>query len=537
MSTPKPFELPAPLPSWPSGTGFGTGTITLGEIEVSQVSTFAKIWSCKRGIRNQGATFYKPVQIPSGYFTLGYYSQPNSEPLHGWVLVAKEKSVLLDEKAAVAESRLPALEKPVDYTLVWNSQNWIREDDGHGYFWLPNPAEGYKAVGFVVTNKPQKPSLEEVRCVRSDLTDASKTDALIWDTGYVIHPFSVWNMRPQAAGVQGRGICVGTFYCNNARNAEDALPVACLKNVNLDLGAMPNLRQVHSIIENYGPTVFCHPHEIYFPSSVSWYFENGALLHKKGETTHQAIAADGSNLPQGGSNDGEYWLELPEDIDRATKLKHGDLQSAEAYAHVKPMLGGTFTDIAMWVFYPFNGPSTAKIGLINLPLGKTGQHVGDWEHVTLRVSNFTGELWRVYFSKHSAGVWVNASQLEYVEGNKSVVYSSKNGHANFPHAGLDLQGSDTARVGIRNDTARSNYSLDMSRKYQVVAAEYLVSVGSNEIVSEPPWLNYFRQWGPNITYDSAVLLGQIDILPNELSGEKGPTGPKMKINWNEDETE
>jgi hypothetical protein len=62
----------------------------------------------------------------------------------------------------------------------------------------------------------------------------------------------------------------------------------------------------------------------------------------------------------------------------------------------KPALRGTFTDIAMWVFCPFNGPATAKIGVLNLPLGKIGEHVCDWEHFTLQLSKFTGELWRIY---------------------------------------------------------------------------------------------------------------------------------------------
>lgn len=50
--------------------------------------------------------------------------------------------------------------------------------------------------------------------------------------------------------------------------------------------------------------------------------------------------------------------------------------------HVKPMFGGTFTDLAFWVFYPFNGPATAKLLFLKrIPLGKIGQHEGDLEHI------------------------------------------------------------------------------------------------------------------------------------------------------------
>ncbi|KAI9078151.1 hypothetical protein K1719_039919 [Acacia pycnantha] len=114
-----------------------------------------------------------------------------------------------------------------------------------------------------------------------------------------------------------------------------------------------------------------------------------------------------------------------------------------------------------------------------------GKHVGDWEHVMLRVSNFDGELKSVYLSKHNGGT--------------------------------SLQGANGA--GNRNDTAASNMVVDMAIVYGEVSAEYLGS----EIV-EPPWLNYFREWGPKISYNVA----------EQLKKER-PTGPKVKNCWNGDE--
>lgn len=309
---------------------------------------------------------------------------------------------------------------------------------------------------------------------------------------------------------------------------------------------MPNLEQVHSLINHYGPTVFFHPKEIYLPSSVSWFFKNGATLYKKGVKMGEIILSNGSNLPKGGENDGKYWIDLPDDS-RNGSVKLGNLESAELYVHVKPAYGGTFTDIAMWVFCPFNGPATIKIGIANFSLPKVGRHVSDWEHFTLRVSNFTGELWSVYFSQHSGGEWVEASNLEFMTGsNKPVVYSSKSGHASFPHPGNFLQGSEKYGIGVRNDADRSDFAVDSSTKYKIVAAEYL-----GDDVAEPCWLQYMREWGPKVTCDSTSELEKIlsflpfnlrlkaeniiDSLPMELYGEEGPTGPKEKNNWVGDE--
>jgi hypothetical protein len=67
------------------------------------------------------------------------------------------------------------------------------------------------------------------------------------------------------------------------------------------------------------------------------------------------VAADGSNLPQGGGNDGAYWLDLPVDIGQRERVKKGDLAGAKAYVQAKPMLGGTATDLAL-------GSSTRSTG-------------------------------------------------------------------------------------------------------------------------------------------------------------------------------
>ncbi|KAK9281783.1 hypothetical protein L1049_004689 [Liquidambar formosana] len=552
VSPPEPetFSLPSPIPKWPEGQEFASGRINLGELEVLKITKFEFIWGHLSLDRGKGVAFYKPTGIPDGFFSFGHYCQSNDRPLRGFVLVAREVISTKPEAAHICNPvNAPALQKPLDYTLVWSPDDGSEESyDGYGYFWLPQPPEGYKAMGYVVTKNPDKPELEEVRCVRADLTDRCETYHLILNTSSKLPrlPFRVWSTRPCHRGVLGKGVSVGTFFCNSYWNSGEDLCIACLKNLNTTLQAMPNLDQIHALINHYGPTVFFHPDEVYLPSSVPWFFKNGALLYRTGELVGEAIDASGSNLPDGGTNDEEYWVDLPSD-ERKNSVKHGNLGSARLYVHVKPALGGTFTDIVMWVFCPFNGPATLKVGLVNIALSKIGQHVGDWEHFTLRISNFTGELWSIYFSQHSGGEWVDASDLEFIEGNKSIVYSSKSGHASFPHSGSYIQGSSKLGIGVRNDAALSNLFVDSSIRYEIISAEYL----GDGVVTEPCWLQYMRKWGPTVVYDSRTELDKIfsllpvmlrysmenifDKLPVELYGEEGPIGPKGKNNWDGDE--
>ncbi|KAL3650058.1 hypothetical protein CASFOL_006461 [Castilleja foliolosa] len=540
------FSLPSPLPQWPKGRGFATGKISLGEIEVAQITKFDQIWSCSPLLgKSKEVTFYKPIDIPEGFFSLGHYCQPSDKALRGYVLVAKEIPKNTPDDRL---SHSPPLERPLSYTLVW-SQN--SRHDECGYIWQPNPPDGYKTTGFVATTGPDEPSLDEVRCVRADLTETCEANKVIFDT-YSLSlkgKFYVWDIRPCQRGMLCKGVPVGTFFCSRDKISEDdEISVACLKNLDSSLLAMPNLEQIHALVKHYGPTLYFHPDETYLPSSVSWFFKNGALLYKQGKDKGLVIDSKGLVLPYGGTNDGEFWIDLPDDNDDKDYVSKGNIDSAELYVHVKPASGGTFTDIAMWVFCPFNGPATLKAGLWSYTFKKIGQHVGDWEHFTLRLSNFNGELRSVYFSEHSGGEWLDASELEFIQGNKAVVYASRNGHASYPHEGCYIQGSSKLRVGARNDCAKSDYFIDSSVRYRIVAVEYL---GDNGVAEEPLWLQYMREWGPAVVYDSKNELEKIlehlpffvrfsvenliELFPTELYGEEGPTGPKEKDNWLGDE--
>ncbi|KAE9584948.1 putative vacuolar protein sorting-associated protein [Lupinus albus] len=515
------------------GDGFGTRVIDLGGLQVTQISAFNKIWSTRDGgLDNKGATIFEPKNLNEGFYMLGSYSQPNNKALYGWVLVAKDVS---------SNTTNPTLKQPIDYTLVWSSESLNINQEGHAYIWLPLAPNGYKAVGHVVTTTPDKPSLDKIRCVREDLTYLSEQYSLIWSN----NGFFVYDVRPNNRGTQAPGVRVGTFVAQNVETTTN-LSISCLKNINANkISSMPNLQQIEAIMKIYSPLLVLHPDEEFHPSSVNWFFSNGALLYTKGQESKPIrIEPNGTNLPQGGNNDGAYWIDLPADGENKDRVSKGNLNSATSYVHVKPTYGSTFTDLALWVFYPFNGAARAKLKFIkNIKLGKIGEHVGDWEHVTIRVSNFNGQLWQMYFSQHSKGTWLDASQLEFKVGNKPNAYSTLHGHASFPHVGLTLQGKDG--VGVKDDTEQSNFVFNLVA-YELISAEYLGSA-----VIEPPWLNFNREWGPTINYDLDKELKKVrDLLPEELKsllddivkalpkevlGEEGPTGPKDKNNWSGDE--
>ena len=370
-----------------------------------------------------------------------------------------------------------------------------------------------------MTATEEKPSLEDIRCVRSDLTEPSEAEREIWSKGKT---FQISAQKPVIRGSKATGVAVGTF------TTATTPPLPCLRNTSSLTSLMPNKIQIEALAKTYSPYFFLHPKDPYFPSSVGWYFTNGAFLRKKDDPAEKQITVTGSNLPQGGGDDGEYWIDVPSSGTAREKTLKGDLASAEIYLHVKPSLGGTHTDLVYWVFFPFNGPARAKLGLSTIDLKPIGQHVADWEHVTVRISNFSGDLKQFYFSQHNKGQWVEKSALEFHNGNNPVVYVSLNGHALYPKAALVMQG--TSAAGLRNDTATGGAELAGSEKWVLVAADHL------EGVAPPPWLEYRRPWGPKVTYWTDGSLRKVaGFLPNEVFGEEGPTGPRGRGSWEGDE--
>lgn len=580
------------------GSGFATGRISLGEVDVVQVATFEEIWSAlEGGDGNQGVTFYKPVEVPTGYTILCHYGQNNSRPRAGWVLAIKEngsgpaprpsppsppsssssspsppsspkssldklnpfagltltgkgdasdsskdvfnpfvgkslapgaaaleaaeeninpfarmsvarndtvakvevhvnpsageavarsepatgtatesapedtktKSLLDSVSSVFPSSSAPALKSPSDFRLIWKSSTWNGKQNGSAWVWMPVAPEGYSSLGYLVTSGEAKPSTSEVSCVRTDLTDTVAVDTKFFSTSgpeFSI-PITVWSTRPAVRGVGAAGVNVGGFFCARSEEPDSPLPIACLKNIAFKLDCMPTMAQVEAIQHFFGPTVVFHPAEEFLPSSVAWYFDAGALLYTKDSSTPPVrIKSDGSNLPQGGTNDGAFWIDLPGDGSRDA-VKKGNLGTAKVHLHLKPVYGATYIDLQSWLFYPFNGPSTAKVGVVNVPLGRLGEHVSDWEHYTLRVNNFTGELEAIYFSQHSKGQWVKIWDLEFNAKNKALVYVAKSGHPCYAHQGDHLQGDEKRGIGLRNDTALSTVLLDSSEKFQV----------------------------------------------------------------------
>ncbi len=94
---------------------------------------------------------------------------------------------------------------------------------------------------------------------------------------------------------------------------------------------------------------------------------------------------------------------------RDITYRGGDMATAQVYAHARVCtMFDQGVDLQYWFFYPYNG----SIGGVIAPLGFSGAHEGDWEHVTVRISDYADPKKRkirgVFFAAHGSaeGAWM-----------------------------------------------------------------------------------------------------------------------------------
>lgn len=198
------FNAPNSAPSMdqrgvarPQGVGYDIGAFESEPsgpaLELAYTTEFIlEWWDVGSGGDYDGA-YYQPT-APVGFHALGHYGQGHYGAPVGGMFVAREL-----EPGALAQ--------PVDYSMVWG--DYGSGADWDGSFWTPVAPPGYVCLGLVAQYGYAKPALDEIRCVREDLTRPGSIGPMIWiDQGTEADTdFGSWFVIPE----DGTGLYIGTF--------------------------------------------------------------------------------------------------------------------------------------------------------------------------------------------------------------------------------------------------------------------------------------------------------------------------------------
>ncbi|KAG2432933.1 hypothetical protein HXX76_008662 [Chlamydomonas incerta] len=116
------------------------------------------------------------------------------------------------------------------------------------------------------------------------------------------------------------------------------------------------------------------------------------------------------------------------------------LSEVPIYVHAKLLLDQVHGrpeayEINYITLYAFNGHYAVPFGL---PLFMVGHHVGDWEHLTVRLDARSLELQGVWYNAHRniEGEWCPAADVPRTRCGRIIGHVAINGHGIYPHCGI-----------------------------------------------------------------------------------------------------
>ncbi|MBD3868614.1 MAG: Vps62-related protein [Acidobacteria bacterium] len=337
--------------------------------------------------------------------------------------------------------------------------------------------------------------------------------------------------------------------------------------------AMVDEAMVQTMIARFGPLIYLRSDDAYVLDDPDYVLDNGVTLNwglVENETDYNSFKAtrvrtmptssatilrDWTTIKEGiESTDNpeayRYWLHIPD------KLKSGSMRRARALVHVLPA-DSMSTEIQFWLFYPFNGPGRVEVCASSKMcddnwLREAGRHYGDWEMVSVLVSNDARDLLGVYMSRHNTSEtfdrWEDGSFRSTTNSNNKlsfeglgrnshpIVYAGISSHAHYTTPGTHNYkrvfskdygvGTASADLFDRTDVGRGLLA-HKPAGYRIIASDL-----PDFQVEEPDWLQYDGRWGQYERSTDKIkwALHFIKVYTfSEVS--RGPTGPKAKTAW------
>lgn len=324
-------------------------------------------------------------------------------------------------------------------------------------------------------------------------------------------------------------------------------------------------------IENYAPIVYLNAYENNRPTDVLNFLAQSSLMDANGNmiaasVTPAILAVNTSStnymVPANGvypssSNDFESGA-------APTASNDNGMGQVSAPVYVKVCDFGTYVDIKYFYFYTWNGFQAFRVGVdslftttaYNFDWAQFALHYGDWEHVTVRLSEDLSTVQGVFFSEHHDSAWVTNPTMS---GTHVIDYAGWDSHANYPTSGIQVNTTILGDPGIAPvgwlkvvDVTTNSGTFAYYHKPDDFYANGLEWVPSNFVLldSDPvaaQWLAFNGQWGPTVTetIDSPpsglpsaarselMTLAQAGStlgLLSSYTSESGPNGPEA-VDW------
>ncbi|MGW6262151.1 Vps62-related protein [Streptomyces sp. NPDC055085] len=270
-----------------------------------------------------------------------------------------------------------------------------------------------------------------------------------------------------------------------------------------------------ALARNYAPKIWLDHGESYYPSNVEPFLANTHVeTHPSSSNSRQQFLVTNEAL-------GCDSCTNPSFLD-GSRPDQGLVSSyAEVVHRTENGQETGITDLIYWTFYPYNNGKRICIGWYSSwgcigGYSTFGNHVGDWEHVTVRIVD--GKPSQIYLSQHSGGqTFPYGSGDVVLAGGHPVVYAARGSHGLYPdarrHTYQDLPNGDS----LYDDTS-AGILWNTQQGLKIFAWQ---PVGT--FMGEWSWLNFAGRWG-NPKSNCAIS----EPIAGECVLDDGPFGPPEK---------
>lgn len=192
------------------------------------------------------------------------------------------------------------------------------------------------------------------------------------------------------------------------------------------------------LFEYYAPLLFFHPDEETYPTSVEQFLTSSKIVKFKTWELKEII---GEETQFQNLNDNDCITSASQStFDELSNVKFNPESVPPVYCHLIEKFAEpnnkqpTVLQLQYWFFYPYNG-------WVSRCFKNTHRHEGDWEHITVEINNQSGNIQRVFFSKHGSreSKWYSIDELKFTD-NHVHVYVARNSHACYPTPGQHPRG-------------------------------------------------------------------------------------------------
>lgn len=345
-----------------------------------------------------------------------------------------------------------------------------------------------------------------ILCVSTSLTRNTNTNTSVWTVVGERHSLFLGQgirLRNNYASQSGNtyldsrgGGCEGNLLCVSTSLSPD-------RDSGTGWWRFQNDGPSSALIQQLAPVIHLSTEENYYPSSVESFFENTELRNGY-YVTKQSLGCDSCTDPA------------------FLRGNRPDTASVPVYAMVVQKADGFTTDLVYWTFYPYNNGKRVCVGLYFSGIGCVGgystfgNHVGDWEHVTIRLVNMVPT--QIALSQHDSGATFNwGDPRVQMSGTHPVFYAATGSHGLYPdarrHTYRYLPNGDT----LDDDTSAGvawntwNNLVEIRRK------------PSGQYAGNLSWLNFEGRWG-----NPESGCGFSSQVSGECVLNDGPTGPMLK---------